>query len=240
MKTDKQTVYIAGPMRGAPFYNFPAFDAARDKLIDEGWIVVSPADIDRVNGFDPKNLPADTDWNDVSSLPFTIEDCFDRDMEAVRGCNAIYMLNGWSNSTGAQAEYWCARWLHKHIMMQEEKVEESTPRGPTESPFPTESQERLKYPVFSGVLMYFADAIAELAKHSLDSFKQHNPVVGPIWWDPSKSVGTLDQLIRHLIDAQVAFNAGDFKKAKKESAAVHWRAAELHQRMLKGMPPFER
>ena len=29
-------LYIAGPMRGIPLWNFPAFDAARDMLIKEG------------------------------------------------------------------------------------------------------------------------------------------------------------------------------------------------------------
>ena len=49
-------LYIAGPMRGIPQYNFPVFDAARDKAIALGWDAVSPADLDRANGFDVKYL----------------------------------------------------------------------------------------------------------------------------------------------------------------------------------------
>lgn len=42
--------YIAGPMRGYDRFNFPAFDAAKDRLIEMGWDVVSPADLDRAVG----------------------------------------------------------------------------------------------------------------------------------------------------------------------------------------------
>ena len=239
MKTDKQTVYIAGPMRGIKLFNFPAFDEAKENLIKMGYDVISPADIDRECGFDPINLPYDWDWN-VLPNSIDLEVCYQRDLNAVRQADAICMLDGWEKSKGAKAELACAEWLDKAVLLESYRTVEPAVGGPKTSPFPTESQERLKYPVFSGVMMYFPDAIAALAKHSLDSFKQHNPDGGPIWWDPSKSIGTLDQLTRHSIDAQVAFSAGDFKKAEKEAAAVHWRAAELHQRMLKGMPPFER
>lgn len=118
----RKSIYLSAPMRGVPYFNFPAFDAARDRLTAEGWKVISPADIDREHGFDPKDLPRDTDWNDLSGLPFTIEDCFERDIEAVKKCDAIYMLKGWQNSTGAQAEYWCARWLHKEVLYEPESI----------------------------------------------------------------------------------------------------------------------
>ena len=40
----KKTIYIAGPMSGIPYFNFPAFDTAKAFLILQGWDVVSPAD----------------------------------------------------------------------------------------------------------------------------------------------------------------------------------------------------
>lgn len=130
MDGPRKSIYCAGAMRNIPYFNFPAFDAARDRMIAEGWKVISPADIDREHGFDPKDLPEDTDWNDLSGLPFTIEDCFERDIEAVKACDAIYMLKGWQNSTGAQAEYWCARWLHKEVLYErvESTTKESNPK----------------------------------------------------------------------------------------------------------------
>ena len=33
----KPRVYIAGPMRGRPFYNFPAFDKACSELNQQGF-----------------------------------------------------------------------------------------------------------------------------------------------------------------------------------------------------------
>lgn len=120
---DQKTIYIAGPMRGIPYFNFHAFDAARDKLEAEGWQVISPADIDRENGFDAMQCPLKTDWNDLTDLPITREACFDRDIEAIRNkCDAIYMLKGWQGSTGAQAEYWCAKWLGLEVHYEPESI----------------------------------------------------------------------------------------------------------------------
>ena len=117
-----KTIYIAGPMIRKQYFNFPAFDAAKERLTEEGWLVYSPADIDRQHGFDAMDLPASYDWSDMSEVPFSIEECFERDIEAVRNCDAIYMLKGWQQSIGAQAEYWCAKWLHKDIYMEEESI----------------------------------------------------------------------------------------------------------------------
>lgn len=115
-----RTIYIAGPMRAAPFFNFPSFDIARDRLIASGWQVISPADMDREHGFDALDMPPDSDWNDLSQVPFTIQECFDHDIEAVKRADAIFMLKGWDKSTGAQAEYWCAKWLQKEVLFEED------------------------------------------------------------------------------------------------------------------------
>ena len=118
----RKSIYIAGPMRGISYFNFPAFDAAHDKLEDEGWNAVSPADLDREQGFDALDLLPTSDWNDLSTVPFNMKDCFDRDICAVSEADAIYMLKGWQNSTGAQAEFWCAKWLGKEIHYEEETI----------------------------------------------------------------------------------------------------------------------
>lgn len=124
MNTDKsKTIYVAGPMRGVEYFNFPAFDAATARLTAEGWTVISPADIDRDYGFDALDLPPHTNWDDLSDVDVTREECFDRDIDAIRNqCGAIYMLKGWQNSTGAQAEYWCAKWLGLEIHYEPESI----------------------------------------------------------------------------------------------------------------------
>lgn len=110
-------------MRGHVYFNFPAFDKARDELYEEGWIVFSPADIDREHGLDCTKLPLTTDWNDVDALPnFSLQEAFDRDIECIKNSEAIYMLKGWQSSTGATAEHACAKWLGKDILYEEESI----------------------------------------------------------------------------------------------------------------------
>lgn len=95
------TAYIAGPMRGYPLFNFPAFDAARDKLMALGYEVISPADMDRAIGFD-EHL---ADELDREPTPEFLRDAMRRDIEAItKRADIVYMLDGWEKSTGALAE----------------------------------------------------------------------------------------------------------------------------------------
>lgn len=100
-------IYLSGPMRHRPYYGFPQFDDLRDRLKNLGYDVVSPADLDRANGFDALLLPEDTDW---SVLPdgFDPRHTMFRDIEELSMCDAIYMMDGWRDSKGAKAEYWWA------------------------------------------------------------------------------------------------------------------------------------
>lgn len=113
-------IYVAGPMRGIPFFNFPAFDAARDRLKKFGWEVISPADLDRAIGFDEKSFPADYDWVDLNKIGFDINSAVDRDVAAIKSCDAIYMLKGWDDSKGASAEKGLAEWLGKPVLYEGE------------------------------------------------------------------------------------------------------------------------
>lgn len=111
--------YIAGPMRGRKFFNFPAFDDARDMLESNGHSVISPADLDREIGLHPEILPADYDWRDLSIIGFSLHDAIDRDVAALKRCDAIYMLQGWEHSAGARAEKAIAEWLGLDVEYQE-------------------------------------------------------------------------------------------------------------------------
>lgn len=95
-------VYIAGKMRGVFRYNFPAFDKQKGILSAKGWTVVSPADLDRAAGFDPDLMPADTDWSEAPAGH--LADAIDRDLRALRECDAICLLPGWETSKGANVE----------------------------------------------------------------------------------------------------------------------------------------
>lgn len=94
--------YIAGPMRGYEQWNFPAFDAARDARLEKGIQVISPADLDRARGITEET----TDFS-----PGDFEVAMRIDTYAVLSCTGIFMLKGWSESTGAKYELMLAQQL---------------------------------------------------------------------------------------------------------------------------------
>lgn len=95
-------VYISGPMRGVPRFNFPAFDHAESLLARMGHEPWSPARRDRENGFDPVDLSG---WEPLSSLGFDLRDALAADCEYIcRHAEAVLVLDGWTDSRGARAE----------------------------------------------------------------------------------------------------------------------------------------
>jgi len=110
------TFYIAGPMRGLPYLNFPAFDEARDRGIRAGFNIASPADLDRQAGLTPDI--------DGTTAPLSAEEnkaIVQRDVQAImaleptRG-DGLAVLTGWQHSTGAKAEVALAKWLGLKIV----------------------------------------------------------------------------------------------------------------------------
>lgn len=100
-------IYVAGPMRNRQLYNFPHFFAAAAKLRTHGWDVVNPAELDMESGCDPFDLPDNHDWSKEPDGK-TFEEFMDRDLELLKECDAIFMLEGWQQSVGAVREYDCA------------------------------------------------------------------------------------------------------------------------------------
>ena len=101
--------YIAGPMRGYEQFNFPAFDRLRNRLLRQGWAVISPADIDRHGGLDEND-------DRPESIHSLTRDFVYRDFHAIHSLrpdreDALMLLSGWENSIGAVAEFFLARWL---------------------------------------------------------------------------------------------------------------------------------
>ena len=92
-------IYIAGPMSGRPNLNWDAFDRKEEELKHAGWDVVNPAAMDRETGLDPEGMGE-----------YDYEDAARRDIEALRECDAIYMMAGFQFSKGACWE----RALAKH------------------------------------------------------------------------------------------------------------------------------
>jgi hypothetical protein len=88
------------------------------------------------------------------------------------------------------------------------------------------ADERKQRPVYSGVLRYFPDAIAEVAKCSWVGNEQHHPGE-PLHWDRSKSQDEPDALVRHLIQAGTFDTDG-----VRHTAKVAWRALAMLQKEL--------
>lgn len=91
---------------------------------------------------------------------------------------------------------------------------------------PTDAQDRKDTPIVTGVLDYFPDAIAEVAKCSLAGNKQHHDGA-PLHWDKSKSADEADALVRHLMERGTFDTDGI-----RHSAKVAWRGLALLQREL--------
>lgn len=85
---------------------------------------------------------------------------------------------------------------------------------------------RKQYPLFSGLLKYFPDALMEVAHTSYVGNEQHNPGQ-PLHWDRAKSQDEPDALMRHLKDAGTLDTDG-----VKHSAKVCWRALAMLQKEI--------
>lgn len=95
---EQQRIYLAGPMRGIPEYNFPAFRDATRVLRSHGHKVWSPAERDEA---------ADRDPNKVGALPLRVY--MADDLKAVCESEALVLLPGWESSVGANLEVQVAR-----------------------------------------------------------------------------------------------------------------------------------
>ena len=93
-------VYISGPISGLPYEKVEkAFNDAETRLQEQGYEVVNPLN----NG-----LPRESTWNEHMIA----------DLKLLLDCDAIYLLKGYQNSTGAMIEYDLARILHYNIIEQ--------------------------------------------------------------------------------------------------------------------------
>lgn len=218
-------VYIAGPMRKYSLYNFPAFDRAAAGFRDLACEVISPADLDRAIGFDPVDLPEDFDWDTIPD-GFDVDACLQRDINALRQCDVIYLLDGWKDSTGSKMERAVAEFLQLDIF---EQGAEGDPLAKTffetiaeldeildeantlvdSGPLPTDSAERKTYPVYTGFMRYFPRAIAAVAHHSYINNEKHNPGE-PLHWSKENSSDHMDCTGRHMLE--------------EDSVSIAWRA----------------
>lgn len=91
---------------------------------------------------------------------------------------------------------------------------------------PTEAEERKQYPVATGVVDYFPDALSEIGHVSFVGNEQHN-LGTPLHWDRSKSTDEADALMRHFIERGKRDSDG-----LRHSAKLAWRALALLQKEI--------
>jgi hypothetical protein len=91
------------------------------------------------------------------------------------------------------------------------------------SNLPTDAKERKQYPIATGVLDYFPDAIVEVAQVSYVGNQQHNPGQ-PLHWARAKSMDQDDTLIRHFMERGKRDTDG-----QRHSAKAAWRALAILQ-----------
>lgn len=111
-------LYLAGPMRGVPQFNYPAFHAAAAKLRDQGHEVFNPAekDIERHG----EDFFADNPTGDpavAEAKGFSLREALGIDLAWICAeAEGIALLPGWYHSKGAQAEYRTAEALGLRII----------------------------------------------------------------------------------------------------------------------------
>lgn len=112
-------LYISGPMRGLPEFNFPAFLEAGKMLRKMGHKPLSPAQRDLDNGFDPTGYCG---WEDLASLGFSLREALAEDCRMIcEEAEGVVVLDGWEDSKGAKAEVALGQALGLPILRLEER-----------------------------------------------------------------------------------------------------------------------
>ena len=100
-------LYLAGPMRGIPEFNFPAFYRAAAQLEREGHIVFNPAAKDRET-YGPDISKGNTTGSEAQAVRqhgFSLREALAADMAWICAeADAVALLPGWQGSKGASAE----------------------------------------------------------------------------------------------------------------------------------------
>jgi hypothetical protein len=97
---------------------------------------------------------------------------------------------------------------------------------PLTAPRPMTSEERKQYPLTTGVIDYFPDALLYVAHVSYVANEQHNPGE-KMHWAKENSIGYGDQIGRHLIGRDKVDDDNLLHAGK-----LAWRSLEYLQRLI--------
>lgn len=108
--------------------------------------------------------------------------------------------------------------MHTHIITGEWDGDPSRPDGPEKAHLSTDSKARKEVPMATGLLDYFPDALADVARLSKLGNDKHNPGEA-MHWSRHKSSDHADCIMRHLVDRGTCDTDGLLHDTK-----VAWRA----------------
>lgn len=98
-------IYLAGPMRGIPQFNFPAFMEAAKFLREQGNEVFNPAERDEQTYGKETSNSATGNLDDVKACGFNLREALGADLAWICAeADAIALLPNWDNSKGVRAE----------------------------------------------------------------------------------------------------------------------------------------
>lgn len=126
----------------------------------------------------------------------------------------------------------CQKWdKNGKDVTSKELLEKNRVRGeggaPTRaSSLPTEAKARKNFPIATGVLDYFPDALVALAEISKAGNDQHNPGL-PLRWSRDKSGDESDTCIRHFLQRGTIDTDG-----MRHTAKAAWRMLALLQKEI--------
>jgi hypothetical protein len=123
---DEDFFYLGGPMTGIPSFNFPRFHFVSDVLREQGYNIISPAELDdpAVEAAAISSVDGAPGSGHVEDAPY--EDFLSRDLIVVSlpTCVGGIFLEGWQNSRGARGESWVLQFLNKQLWEFEESDED--------------------------------------------------------------------------------------------------------------------
>ena len=93
------------------------------------------------------------------------------------------------------------------------------------------SEERKEYPIISGCLDYFRDALLLISHVSWLGNQKHNPGQ-PLHWARGKSTDEIDALGRHLACREQMDKIHPEHEAIEEAAQMAWRSLAFLQKLL--------
>ena len=108
-------LYLSGPMRGRPSFNFPTFDAVAKSLRSQGYAILSPAEHDRELYPDIEHWPGFASGSEAECPKFALPSSLAWDFQAITDSDGIALMDGWDESRGSRAERFVAECVGKPV-----------------------------------------------------------------------------------------------------------------------------